>query len=828
MIPDVQKVIQHQTMVAPENQKISLNNFDYTKYHPMHEIYDWMTQIREEYDDIVTLHHLGTTYEQRPIFYFKIGWPSDQKKKIIWMDCGIHAREWISVAFCQWFIREILENQHSNPVLNKALRNIDFYIVPVLNIDGFIYSWTTDRLWRKSRSSHKNGTCYGVDLNRNFDAQWCSIGASENCSTLTYCGTGPNSEPESAAVADLVGSLKSEILCFLTIHSYSQLILLPYGYTKDPSKNHEEMLTVAEKAAAKLQQRHGTTYKVGSSAHILFAQTGKGCGTKVPDWVNDLKVNLSYTFELRDEGDYGFELPPDQIEPTCEETMDALMGIIDYINENYLEDNAVSITSVWMTILLSYVVLLICWASYDLRVPSRYQETKVCLRVQYDGDQVLKITPQTDAHAQYLRELAERWMLDLWKPDMTEDIATLREIHVRIPYSHVEEMKEKLLQQAIPFTIIIEDLQKLIDKSTVTDRKIQKISLESYDYKKYHPMTEIYEWMDEVKERHGDLITHHYLGSSYEHRPIYYFKIGWPSDKQKKVVVMDCGIHAREWIAVAFCQWFVKEILANYKSDRILPNVLSQVDFYIIPVLNVDGYIYSWTHDDRLWRKNRSVQENGTCYGVDLNRNFDSHWCSGQAKTEQISSLNSSHDVIFIYCGPSPASEMETQALVALVEEHKTEILCYLNFHSYGQLILYAYGYSYNISENHDELLLVHKARSGKVSAQIRSVPCGCQAAFVECGIRYNDAELSRLDFDALSGSSADWVNDLKINLSYIFELRDEGDYGFELPPDQIEPTCSESVAKAKGVANAYHLRLELRKEHINLGTDVSAHQVGG
>ncbi|XP_063285507.1 carboxypeptidase O-like [Pelobates fuscus] len=354
MIPDVQKVIQHQTMAAPENQKRSLNNFDYTKYHPMHEIYDWMTQIREEYDDIVTLHHLGTTYEQRPIFYFKIGWPSDQKKKIIWMDCGIHAREWISVAFCQWFIREILENQHSNPVLNKALRNIDFYIVPVLNIDGFIYSWTTDRLWRKSRSSHKNGTCYGVDLNRNFDAQWCSIGASENCSTLTYCGTGPNSEPESAAVADLVGSLKSEILCFLTIHSYSQLILLPYGYTKDPSKNHDEMLTVAEKAAAKLQQRHGTTYQVGSSAHILYSSSGSS-----RDWAADLGINFVYTFELRDNGTYGFELPENQIKPTCEETTDAVLTIVDYLNEKYFNSaNSLLSTNLWINLCLPFIIAI--------------------------------------------------------------------------------------------------------------------------------------------------------------------------------------------------------------------------------------------------------------------------------------------------------------------------------------------------------------------------------------------------------------------------------------------------------------------------------------
>ncbi|XP_063284874.1 carboxypeptidase O-like [Pelobates fuscus] len=360
-------------------------------------------------------------------------------------------------------------------------------------------------------------------------------------------------------------------------------------------------------------------------------------------------------------------------------------------------------------------------------------------------------------------------MLDLWQPDMTEDIATLREIHVRIPYSHVEEMKEKLLQQAIPFTIMIEDVQKLIDKSTVTDRKMQKISLESYDYKKYHPMTEIYEWMDEVKERHGDLVTHHYLGSTYEHRPIYYFKIGWPSDKQKKVVVIDCGIHAREWIAVAFCQWFVKEILANHKSDRILPNVLSQVDFYVIPVVNVDGYIYSWTNE-RLWRKNRSPQGNGTCYGVDLNRNFNSQWCSVGA-SRNCSSLT--------YCGPEAASELETKALVSLVERHRPNILSYLTIHSYGQYILLPFGYKKNESENHKELTEVAEKAAAKLKEKHGKV--------------YTVGSSSVVLYDN-SGSSADWAADLKIKLAYTFELRDNGTYGFQLPENQIEQTCEENI----------------------------------
>ncbi|XP_018415910.1 PREDICTED: carboxypeptidase O-like [Nanorana parkeri] len=351
MISDVQALIAKSNVNEHRVQTL-LSSFDYTKYHPMNEIYKWIDQIKEAHPDLVTLNYLGSTYEIRPIYYFKIGLPADKKKKVIWMDCGIHAREWISVAFCQWFIRELLEHYNSNEVINKALKNIDFYIVPVLNIDGFVYSWNTDRLWRKSRSPHNNSTCFGVDLNRNFDSNWCTIGASRNCSTLTFCGTGPASEPEVYAVQQLVNSIKSEILCFLTMHSYGQLILLPYGYTTNESANHKEMLSVGEKAAARQAQIHGTQYRVGSASTILYSNSGSS-----RDWATDLGFPFAYTFELRDNGTYGFVLPEDQIKPTCEETTAAILSIIEYLNEKHFS-SASRIFSGTLWINLSFSVLI--------------------------------------------------------------------------------------------------------------------------------------------------------------------------------------------------------------------------------------------------------------------------------------------------------------------------------------------------------------------------------------------------------------------------------------------------------------------------------------
>ncbi|NWH72903.1 CBPO Carboxypeptidase, partial [Piaya cayana] len=316
LIPDVQELVDQSMPKERSSHRQVPEGYVYTQYHPMEEIYEWMTEIQKINRELVTQHYLGRTFENRPMYYLRIRQPSDKTKKIIWMDCGIHAREWISPAFCQWFVKEILQNYESDPKIRKFLQNLDLYILPVLNIDGYIYSWEKERLWRKNRFPYLNGTCYGTDLNRNFNSSWCSVGASHDCNSEIFCGSGPESEPETRAVAQFIEGKKSDILCYLTIHSYGQYILTPYGSTTKPPSNNEELMYVAEKAAAALMGKYGTRYQVGSTSLILYNNSGSS-----RDWVHMIGIPFSYTFELRDKGTHGFVLPPEQIQPTCEETM---------------------------------------------------------------------------------------------------------------------------------------------------------------------------------------------------------------------------------------------------------------------------------------------------------------------------------------------------------------------------------------------------------------------------------------------------------------------------------------------------------------------------
>ncbi|KAM9766988.1 carboxypeptidase O [Menidia menidia] len=301
--------------------------YDYYRYHPMEEIRAWMVQMEKDHPDLVSLVDYGQTYEKRTISLLKIGFRSDLRKKAVWMDCGIHAREWIAPAFCQFFVQQLLDLQRTDQKMHRMLQDLDFYVTPVLNVDGYIYSWrdNTTRLWRKNRSPGPSHGCYGVDLNRNFDANWGTVGVSSNCSSNTYCGSGAISEPEAQALTYFLGSRKEDFLCFLTIHSYGQLLLVPYGHPNFTAPNYHELMEVGLQAAEAIYRVHGRRYTVGSSPDVLYPNSGSS-----RDWARLQGVPLSFTFELRDNGTFGFLLPEGQIRPACEEAFSGALHILQY------------------------------------------------------------------------------------------------------------------------------------------------------------------------------------------------------------------------------------------------------------------------------------------------------------------------------------------------------------------------------------------------------------------------------------------------------------------------------------------------------------------
>ncbi|KAI7792380.1 carboxypeptidase B isoform X1 [Triplophysa rosa] len=324
LIGDLQVAVE-----AQMNNKRFTKGHDYMKYNNWETINDWAISISSANPDLISRQVIGNTYEGRPMQLLTVGKKTGSVKPAVFMDCGFHAREWITPAFCQWFVQEAVSTYGSDAEMTNLLDKMDFFVLPVFNIDGYEYTWTRDRMWRKTRSKNSGSSCVGTDPNRNFDAGWCTVGASSNPCSDTYCGSRPESEIESKNLANFIRTNKSIIKSYLTVHSYSQLLLFPYSYKYGLAADHSELLSVAQGATSALRSLYGTKYQYGPGAVTIYPAAGGS-----DDWAYDLGIKYAYTFELRDTGRYGFLLPESEIKPTCEETMLAVKYIASYVVKN--------------------------------------------------------------------------------------------------------------------------------------------------------------------------------------------------------------------------------------------------------------------------------------------------------------------------------------------------------------------------------------------------------------------------------------------------------------------------------------------------------------
>nr|DBA26042.1 TPA: hypothetical protein GDO54_010345 [Pyxicephalus adspersus] len=285
----------------------------------------WAYSISIKYPSLASLVTIGNTFEGYPMHVLKIGNPKSAKKSVF-LECGIHAREWISPAFCQWFVNEAVRTYGKDKVMTKLLDNLIFHVLPVFNIDGYIFTWTSDRLWRKNRAPTSEKNCFGTDLNRNFNASWQEKDFEGNPCYESYAGTGPESAPETKAVASYIREHLSIMKAYISFHAFSQMLMYPYGYTKELVPNHEELDKIANTAVESLRSLYNTSYVYGPIATTIYPVHGSSI-----DWTYDQGINYSFVFELRDEGDFGFLLPEHDIEPTCRETMLAVKEICKHV-----------------------------------------------------------------------------------------------------------------------------------------------------------------------------------------------------------------------------------------------------------------------------------------------------------------------------------------------------------------------------------------------------------------------------------------------------------------------------------------------------------------
>ncbi|XP_028172455.1 carboxypeptidase B-like isoform X1 [Ostrinia furnacalis] len=321
----IQKCIKHIIIPNHKPKKRKIKLMDWKKYHRLNVIYAFLDELERDFPAICTVSVIGKSVEGRDIKMLKIS-NSNASNCAVWLDGSIHPREWITTAVVTYIADVIVKNF---PNLSTSITNKDWHIVPVLNPDGYEYTYTHDRMWRKNRACYDGE--YGVDLNRNFSYGWGNNGdegSSEDPNNVFYRGPAPFSEPETAAVRDTILGSTTPFKVFLSFHSYFELIIFPWGFKKDPCPHYLRLLEGGAIMARAIYDATGMTYKVGSTKDMTYY----ACGTSI-DWSYAIaKIPYSYMIELRSKK-HKFKLPRDKIAETCLEIWSAVKNFMEYVDQ---------------------------------------------------------------------------------------------------------------------------------------------------------------------------------------------------------------------------------------------------------------------------------------------------------------------------------------------------------------------------------------------------------------------------------------------------------------------------------------------------------------
>lgn len=327
-----------------------------TVYHSFDEadigIKDRLYKVAADYPELTKLETIGYSINNRQLLALCLtkekgkgkgkekGSKGNIKKPEVLILATHHAREWVATQMSMRLIDYLTSNYGKDARVTALLDTTELWIVPVANPDGYEYTFTNERLWRKNlRDNDGDGAITladGVDINRNFASHWGldDEGSSPIWSDATYRGSEPESEPETKAVVDFVNNHRFKFL--ISYHTYSDLILYPWGWqVKTPS--FDDPIFVAQA---------GTDDKPAISDSLLGIGYDPGVGADLyttngdfTDWTYDTAGIPSYTVEMtygyhdpEDESTYyGFEFPDDEVmvQKVFEDNLEFALSLVE-------------------------------------------------------------------------------------------------------------------------------------------------------------------------------------------------------------------------------------------------------------------------------------------------------------------------------------------------------------------------------------------------------------------------------------------------------------------------------------------------------------------
>jgi hypothetical protein len=283
------------------------------------------------------------------------------------------------------------------------------------------------------------------------------------------------------------------------------------------------------------------------------------------------------------------------------------------------------------------VVVVLWWL---VAVPAGYAQPSG-----YEGYQVVRVKIADEAQLNQLRELESLGRdFQVWS-----EVARIGVVEVRVAPAAQAALKASGLQ----YEVAVEDLQRHIDNLYAGPRDDDFFnSLRTYE--------EHVQFMDDLAAAYPDLAEVIYVGFSVQGRALLALRITGPSEV-KPGVLYHGAEHGDEQAPASVVAYVANHLLTNYDTDPAVTALVDNVDWYLMPIMNPDGYVAY----DRM-----------NAHGVDLNRNWDGPG-SGQDP----------------WGGPFPFSEPETIVVRDFLLEHAT-VRVHLDLHGYVPWVMWPWAHT--------------------------------------------------------------------------------------------------------------------------------------
>jgi hypothetical protein len=288
-------------------------------YHNYQEMTDEITAVAAAFPSLVTRFSLGKSYQgTREIWGLKVSdnVGADEAEPEVLFTANQHAREHLTVEMALYLLHQLTDGYGTDSRITNIVNTREIWIVPSVNPDGAEFDVSTGSyaLWRKNRQPNAGSSAVGTDLNRNWGWQWgCCGGSSGTFSSETYRGAAAFSAPETQRVRDFVNSRVvggvQQIKTGIDFHTYSELVLWPYGYTTADTATG---MTLDDRntLASLGQTMAATNGYTPEQASDLYIADGA-----IDDWLWGQHKIFAYTFEMYPTTSNPGFYPPDEVIP---------------------------------------------------------------------------------------------------------------------------------------------------------------------------------------------------------------------------------------------------------------------------------------------------------------------------------------------------------------------------------------------------------------------------------------------------------------------------------------------------------------------------------